>query len=330
MLPWIRIHPLLIGACSLLCVVCKQSEPEVQIGHWVKRSPFKAHPRSGAFVFTVDNSAFVGLGFYNGEFKGYFADCHVYNTDSAYWERIADFPGTPRERAVSFSVNGKGYVGTGYNMDSSTTRLRDFWEYNPVTNRWKRVRDFPGSARFNAVAFASKDYGYVGTGFDGTEKADFYRYDPASDSWTEIKGFPGPARQKASSFTIDSNVYLLGGFYRGDLDLWQFDLKSETWANITPSQESKQTNDFKAAVSRSDAAAFSIDGKGYIALGFNGQFLKTGYQFDPVAQTWMRIADSERPARGESVSFTLNNRAFITTGRNDAMWFDFMDEYSSN
>ncbi len=75
----------------------------------------------------------------------------------------------------------KGYVGTGYD---GFNYLNDFYEFDPVLNAWTQKANFPGSPRYEAVAFGLGSFGYVGTGFDGSNALkDFYQYDPSSDTW---------------------------------------------------------------------------------------------------------------------------------------------------
>lgn len=50
------------------------------------------------------------------------------------WTQKADFAGASRFQAVGFSIDGKGYIGTG----SDVSRKRDFWEYDPSTDTWDR------------------------------------------------------------------------------------------------------------------------------------------------------------------------------------------------
>lgn len=87
----------------------------------------------------------------------------------------ATFPGPPRSAAVAFSVNERGYFGTGFD---GKEYYKDFWEYDPETNKWTQKTDFPGSARNDATAFGLSDKGYIGSGYDGNYLKDFYVYDP--------------------------------------------------------------------------------------------------------------------------------------------------------
>ena len=59
------------------------------------------------------------------------------------------------------TVDGKGYFGTGYD---GSNKLSDFWEYDPTANSWTQKADFPGGARYDAVAFGVSGKGYIGCG----------------------------------------------------------------------------------------------------------------------------------------------------------------------
>jgi len=57
----------------------------------------------------------------------YQKDFYEFDSSANKWTRKADFSGSARENAVGFSVNGKGYIGIGY----ESGYLKDFFEYFP-------------------------------------------------------------------------------------------------------------------------------------------------------------------------------------------------------
>ena len=68
---------------------------------------------------------------------------------------------TARNGAAGFAVGSKGYVTTGYTVykdddpmhTGGYAYLKDTWEYDPATNEWRQMDDYPGDARINAIAF---------------------------------------------------------------------------------------------------------------------------------------------------------------------------------
>jgi len=306
-----------------------------QLGNWVQRGDFPGTPRSGSFVFTIGNTAYIGAGFHGGP-SGleYVNTSWSFNQEANLWTQIAAFPGIPREKAVAFSINGKGYVGTGYNRAQDTVTyipLKDFWEYDPATNQWKKLSDFGGGARFNAVGFASNNNGYVGTGYNGNEYfGDFWRYDPAEDTWHAMASYDGGKVERAVIMPIGSKFYLLSGFKDNSYvyKMWQFDPEASggTWSAATPLVTDAQYGNFKIAVARYDAVAFGLDGKGYIATGISGPATNSVYQYDPAQLTWTKMTPYERAARSQAVAFVVGGRAYVGTGQNGNR-FDNMDEF---
>jgi N-acetylneuraminic acid mutarotase len=322
---------------------CNKSPATVVLGNWVRvgTPPFFGPPRTGAYCFTINNSianssiAYVGLGRGPEELIAdtYHKDSYAFDVSKGFWTTLAPFPGELREKAVSFSAGGKGYVGTGYNKDSTLHYLKDFWEYDPATDQWKQLKDFPGPARANAVGFSDPQsrYGYIGTGFNGLYYNDFYRYDPVDDSWIEIP-FPGAKRQQATTMTIDGKVYLCSGSNNGSfvIDLWQFDPTVDpgsAWTSLAPLTTDAQYANFKVAVNRFDAVGFSMNSKGYLATGQTPQYNTTVYQYDPVGLTWTKMTSYEGAPRSQAVAFVLNGRAYLGTGGQGSLRFDDMEEF---
>ncbi len=116
---------------------------------------------------------------------------------------------TARNGAAGFAVGSKGYVTTGYTVykdddpmhTGGYAYLKDTWEYDPATNEWRQMDDYPGDARINAIAFTIGNYGYVGTGQskDDKQTKDFYRFDPTAPSgsqWSIVNGFGGQKKSR--------------------------------------------------------------------------------------------------------------------------------------
>ena len=62
------------------------------------------------------------------------------------WTKKTSLPfGGKRDRAISFSINGFGFIGTG--LDSVNMVLNDLWRYDTLSNSWTQMADFPGVPR---------------------------------------------------------------------------------------------------------------------------------------------------------------------------------------
>lgn len=191
-------------------------------------TPPDSVPRRGeAVAFVLNGKAYIGTGrsfIPNTDIE--LNDFWEYNPDKGHWRKVAPMPykldassptlGTVgRREAVSFVLNGKGYVGGGA---SSTSFLSDFWEFIPPTSdqdlgRWEFAGFFPGLPRIDAVAFAVNGKAYYGTGYniDKGGLSDFWEFDPNSNALTKWKNrtpFPPGRRERALGFGIGDFGYL--------------------------------------------------------------------------------------------------------------------------
>lgn len=296
-------------------------------GNWVRVAPIEGSPRSGAASFSIGELAYVGLGY--GNDNQYFNNFYAYNTTTGIWKRIKDFPGNARELAASFSVDGIGYVGLGYNRRLTKKELSDFWKYDPSSDEWTRLSDFP-DARYNGVSFAIGDKAFVGAGFDGTDvRGDFWEYDYKNDAWTSIATNPGEKKESAFVFVINGKAYYGGGTNNGSysLDFWEFDPEAKTWKKKNPDDEEDYYDEFSLAIRRHSATAFTLNNMGYIAGGNIGSYTSTIYEFDPSSGSWTAKTDFEGSSRVQAVAFSINGRAFVGTGYNGSRRTDDFWEF---
>ena len=64
------------------------------------------------------------------------------------WKTKASFPGAARHHPITFALDGNGYVLAGV----TTTMVKDFYRYDPLSDSWTKMADFPGPARGFAYA----------------------------------------------------------------------------------------------------------------------------------------------------------------------------------
>jgi len=299
---------------------CSKDDTE-NAGNWVKQSDFEGVARSSAVSFVIDNTVYVGLGFNVDQDIEYLSDFWQYNSTGDYWKKVADFPGGGRIGAFAFTVNGKAYVGTGYN---GKEKLKDVYEYDPKTNVWTKKADFGGSARYGTVGFSIGSNGYVGTGYDGSETRDFWIYNPTSDLWTQTVSMGGSKRRDAVSFIIDGKAYVGTGIANGvyQTDLWLFDPVAVTWT-----QKAALNYDDSWTIIRRYAVAFTLNNKGYVTLGEYSGVRNDIWEYDPVLDTWDSKTAFESSSRQEAITFNINNKAYVGLGRSSSYYFDDIWEF---
>ena len=272
---------------AIVSVACSGSSEDELVGNWVNIGDFGGARRAYASSFVIGNVGYVCAG-YNG-YQTSRRDMWKIEVDSdgvGTWSISDSLPkGMERQRAVGFSVNGKGYIGTGWDGDEKL--MRDFWEYDPTksgtVNAWREVAPLPldADARYGAISFVIKGEAYVGTGFiagkDQDCLLDFWKFIPPSVAPPVGRWEKAPAiskkRSGASVFVINDVAYVCTGNNNGGItgnlwDFWCFD--GTSWKELRHINNYDQNNDYDDAyvnIGRTNAVGFTLNGKGYIAGG---------------------------------------------------------------
>lgn len=225
------------------------------------------------------------------------------------WIQKANSGTGNRQGAVGFSINDKGYIGTGLVGGSYKN---DFWEYNPITDVWSQKANFGGANRQYAVGFSITNKGYIGTGFIATFppfKKDFWEYDPTNNTWIQKTDFPGTSRVNALGFSIGNKGYIGCGQNSSNgvfSDFWEYDPITDSWTQIA---------DYGGGV-RSYNTVFTIGSKAFVGLGADAvnQYRKDFWQYDQNTGIWTQIANYGGSSRFSAVGFSIANKGYVGLG----------------
>ncbi len=148
-----------------------------------------------------------------------------YNFSTNQWTNKGNSPLGKRADASAFVVNNKAYMGLGYEIGSSGTKLykNDWVQYDPATNSFVSMASFPAFRRADADGFVINSSVYVGCGLNATDNFnDFWKYSTSSNTWTQQPNYPGtitPYSYSMSGFTVGSYGYIV----KGDIkEFWRF------------------------------------------------------------------------------------------------------------
>ncbi|MBK7681545.1 MAG: IPT/TIG domain-containing protein [Bacteroidetes bacterium] len=307
-----------LNALFLLMTLCVFSQ-----GIWTQK-PSIGHSdyveRTLATGFEINGQGYIagGNGVGRQNFTNSLNDVHRFTPAGNTWNRVADCGISGRTGSVSFSVNGKGYVGMGYIQTNSSTNiyLKDLWEYNPLTNVWTQKADMGSSGRHSPFSFVIGNYGFVGCGSSNNAplvRFDFWRYDPSTNTWLQKASLTSThARYGAVGFSIGAKGYVTCG-YKSALsgpskDLMEYD----TTANVWTIKASLPVS----APARIFANGFALNGKGYVVGGNdNGPsfYYSDCYEYDNVSDVWSQKTSAPFTL-SLSASFVINNEGYILTG----------------
>lgn len=148
------------------------------------------------------------------------------------WQQLADFPGTARDDAASFSHYCKVYVGTG--LQVGWTPTSDWWQYDMIQSSWQQVASLPATPRQYSTAYAIDGIGYLFGGLDANAPLnELWAYDTSNDSWSAKAPLPSAGRYACASFEFNARLYIVGGLVAGGTalnELWEYDPATDQWA----------------------------------------------------------------------------------------------------
>jgi N-acetylneuraminic acid mutarotase len=92
-------------------------------------------------------------------------------------------------------------------------------------------------------------------------------------------------------------------------DFWEYTPSTDTW---------KQVADF-GGLAKYGATAFTINNKGYVVAGFDGNPSKELWQYSPETDTWI-LKNGPGSKRYDAVVFVIDNKAYLATGTNNGSY----------
>ena len=106
------------------------------LNKWTRKADFAGGPRYNAVGFAIGDKGYIGTGEYNNNLFNDFWEYDPNNTSNGFdtnnnplgkWNQKTSFPGAIRKSAVGFTINKKGYIGTG--APDTGPLFIDFWVY---------------------------------------------------------------------------------------------------------------------------------------------------------------------------------------------------------
>lgn len=260
---------------------------------------------------------------------------NTFTTDTT-GTKVFDCPARNGGVAFALKTGDKwyGYVGLGYD---GTNYLRDFWRFDPETNSWSKIANYPGDAVRYASCFVIDNVAYVGCGedYDNNILGGFYKYDASTGEWSQVSGIGTPCAQ-AASFTCNGYGYVCGGTNGGALDVLQkYDATSNTWTLCRRLKDaSRQSYDDQyVGLNTYGSTAFVLNDnsescRAYLTTGGTSGLGSITWEYNPDYDYWVQKTNFEGAARKFAVSFVLNydidgkgaqDVAFVTTGSSTDM-----------
>ena len=235
--------------------------------------------------------------------------CCAFNA-LAQWGPAIPFPGTDRDGASGFSINGKGYIASG--LFSSDT-----WEFDPAGNSWSPQANLNGNQTIifaASIAVNNKGYMVCGDSAFGNSINAVREYDPAADAWTPKNNFPGGNRVGLAAWVANGRVFVGGGadnLSAGGVgpchnDFYEYFPATDTWASL-------DTLPVKIAF----ASCFVINNECYFVFGnkSNAVYSNELWSYNPIANAWSQKSSCMGAGRSMGVGFAINGKGYAGIGQ---------------
>ena len=305
---------LVVLVAAMLCS-CER-EPEVQLN--VRECAPMPSPRACATAFVADGKGYVFAG--RDSAGNYLNDLWRYSPETDSWEELGATPLSARTNATACIHEGKVYIGLGFNGRYSVTSsyMRDWWEYSPATQTWKRLADYPNANTDCATAFAGSGELYVGYGFSWKYTRDMFRYDIATNQWDSIdvgvSGMGYPSRSFGGTGCTSRGRHFMGtGYYRHSIDWWAELADGTHWEKRSPVPGKART---LAATAATDNYIYLAAGIHYGGVNTTGDVLRDVRRYDPLTDRWQYVAVLPQGLLNH-VCFAIGKNVYIGLGETE-------------
>jgi Kelch motif len=260
----------------------------IPIGRWTSlpRSP---HSRAEVSAAVVGDFAYVVGGFDDaGQTTGL---VERLNLRTGHWTTSRPLP-KPLNHMSAAGYGGSLYVVGGYSLpgDTSAGAVRDFWRFDPATDRWTAMPAAPlPRAAAGAAVLGHRLYVAGGRSDTQTTISRLAIFDFDTGSWSL-----GPplhhAREHLAGVAAGGSVWMLGGRALGQgnfADVERYRPGASSWQRMPA-----------MPIARSSFQAVAPNGKIVTVGGEGATTFGEVDQLDPGTGRWSRLADLPTPRHG--------------------------------
>ncbi|MEO8588032.1 MAG: kelch repeat-containing protein [Flavobacteriales bacterium] len=206
------------------------------------------------------------------------------------WTQLPDFPGTARDDAASFTIDGVIYVGTGMEVGWGLTN--DWYAFDTQSGIWSPIAPLPATPRQYCTGFTLEGNGYLFGGVDANGALnELWCYYPDLNQWQERAPLPGEGRYACVATGDGGGTgYIATGMLASGVptnEHWLYTASVDNWFSAQP----------VPGPARHRAASFTNNA--FVIAGgadANGVALSDVWQYEIIFPTGDWVAGPDLPA----------------------------------
>lgn len=299
---------------AALMISCQRAEKTTLI---VRECAAIPEGRAAACACALDGKAYV---FGGRDSKGnYTNSLWEYDAATDTWTQLSDCPGAQRVNATIVAHEGMLYMGAGYaarNAYRDTAYLRDWWQYNPDTEQWSRMADFPNANTVAPLSFdvEGKIYTIYGFGYGFTNNICIY--DSETNTWSQLANVQrAHACFGGRGAITGGRLYFGTGYNTYNLTQWyEVYLASDKW--VTKKSLPGKGREF-AACAATEEYVYILGGRHFAGDMTGGEIFNTYLRYAPDKDQWMWCGTMPCGRAENQIAFTINGKVYFGLGENE-------------
>lgn len=299
-----RYTPTIIACIFVffICASCNQNDTQN-----ITFTPCTPMPeqRASAAVATYDNKAFIygGRAKTHSEIKG---DFWQYDPQKDSWTKLKQPPLKARTGAVAIATDSLIYIGLGFNgqVYNDSSYLRDWWQYNPLTEEWKQLQDYPTNKTAAPSAFLHNGDIYIAFGFYDSFAHELYRYNILNNNWTKVT-------ESIYNYLAETVATSINGkSFAGTNGYWnEFNHFTQKWERRNGF--TKKGNWLSSTLIQHNGHIYILGGREWTAITSRSEIIQYNIHDDK----WQLVGHlPEEAGKENAIGFTINGTAYYGLG----------------
>lgn len=250
----------------------------------------------------------------------YLNDLWQYDPQGDTWNNMGGTPLKARVNAAVAAYGGQLYVGLGFakgRIYDPENYIHDWWRWDPKTNIWTRLADYPYQSTNAATLYVVGDRIYVIYGASDCFSRNIHYYEPKTDRWfsTEDSHFRALSAFCGVGATIHDKTYYGLGNNTTNLTQWYtMDLPTDTWTKRKSLPGKGRV--FSAAATGTEHI-YIFGGRYFGGDKTGGEVFADIWRYNPDADSWARCGLMPNGRAENMIAFSINGKIYFGLGEDE-------------